>query len=579
MRTEIRFLLAVVLMIGVLVITNIAFPPLPPEEPPTPELTEPELPVHTPDPERLEPPTDPIPPLDVAIPDEVERDPLAVLSRDTVPAVAPEVEPPPATILVESPLYRFTFSPMGARLVSARLLRFESFTLEGAVELVYPDGPGALGSRFLVGRDTLDLRDLRFEVEPEGGLRLVEGDGEQSLTFTYQHPTHPFTYVVEYTFSPDDYVVGVSGRVRGIDAQLAFVDLGTGIPFNEPQERDEARAAAYVVNHLRQGIRSQPLNRVAEVRLEEGPFRWVAFKSKYFVKVMLAGKVEEDQAHFGGVLVRDLRQEHQAHLSVSHAIPSDGSFGYRLFMGPQEFARLANVGEDLQNVNPYGWRFFRPIVRPFVGVIMTLLVFLHENLRLGYGWVLMLFGVMLRVVLYPLNQKAMRAQMRNMAVQPLLQEIQTKYKDNPEKLQKEMMKLYKEHGFNPVAGCLPMLLPWPILIALFFVFQNTIVLRGVPFLWLPDLSAPDPYYILPVFLGVSMFLLQWVTMRSMPQSNPQMKMMMYILPVMMVFIFFSLASGLNLYYATANVATLPQQMLIARERKRVQAQASLTSSK
>jgi YidC/Oxa1 family membrane protein insertase len=82
----------------------------------------------------------------------------------------------------------------------------------------------------------------------------------------------------------------------------------------------------------------------------------------------------------------------------------------------------------------------------------------------------------------------MKAQLRNMAVQPLLKEIQTKYKDQPEKMQKELMKLYKEHGFNPLAGCWPMLLPWPVLIALFFVFQNTIELRGVPFAWLPDLS-------------------------------------------------------------------------------------------
>jgi YidC/Oxa1 family membrane protein insertase len=232
----------------------------------------------------------------------------------------------------------------------------------------------------------------------------------------------------------------------------------------------------------------------------------------------------------------------------------------------------------MENANPYGWKFMRPIVRPFAGIIIKILGFLHENLNIGYGWVLILVGVMMRVVLFPLNQKGMKAQMRNMAAQPLMQEIQTKYKDNPEKLQKEMMKLYKEHGFNPLAGCLPMLLPWPVLIALFFVFQNTIELRGVSFLWLPDLSAPDPLFILPAFLGISMFLLQWVSMRSMPQQNPQMKMMMYVMPVMMVFIFFQLASGLNLYYATANIATLPQQMYIANERKKAQAKAPLTLS-
>jgi len=212
----------------------------------------------------------------------------------------------------------------------------------------------------------------------------------------------------------------------------------------------------------------------------------------------------------------------------------------------------------------------QPVVRPIVAVIMAVLTFLHHQLSLGYGWVLILFGVLMRVVLWPLNQKAMKAQLRNMAVQPLLQDIQARYKDQPERLQKEMMKLYKEHGFNPLAGCLPMLLPWPVLIALFFVFENTIELRGVSFFWMPDLSAPDPHYILPVFLGLSMFLMQWVTMRSLPQSNQQMKIMMWVMPIMMVFIFFRLPSGLNLYYATANLATIPQQIWIANERKKVQ---------
>jgi YidC/Oxa1 family membrane protein insertase len=238
-------------------------------------------------------------------------------------------------------------------------------------------------------------------------------------------------------------------------------------------------------------------------------------------------------------------------------------------MGPQEYALLSSLGQGMEGVNPYGWKFFRPIVRPIVSVIMTILVYLHTKLSIGYGWVLIIFGVMMRVVLFPLNHKAMKAQLRNMAVQPLLKEIQTKYKDNPEKLQKEMMRLYKEHGFNPLAGCLPMLIPWPVLIALFFVFQNTIELRGEAFLWLPDLSASDPLFLLPIFLGLSMFLMQYVSYKSLDTPNPQMKMMMYMMPIMMVFIFYRLASGLNLYYATANIATIPQQMWIMGERKKM----------
>ena len=131
-----------------------------------------------------------------------------------------------------------------------------------------------------------------------------------------------------------------------------------------------------------------------------------------------------------------------------------------------------------------------------------------------------------------------------------------------------MMKLYKEHGFNPLGGCLPMLLPFPVLITLFFVFRNTIQLRGESFLWLPNLAAADPLYILPVLLGLSMFLLMSISARSMP-PNPQMKMMRWIMPIMMAGIFFRFASGLCLYYAVSNLATLPQQILIAKERQQV----------
>jgi YidC/Oxa1 family membrane protein insertase len=121
-------------------------------------------------------------------------------------------------------------------------------------------------------------------------------------------------------------------------------------------------------------------------------------------------------------------------------------------------------------------------------------------------------------------------------------------------------------------GCLPMLLPMPILFALYFVFQNTIEFRGVPFLWLPDISLKDPFYITPVLMGLSMFVMTWIGSRNMP-PNPQAKMMMYMMPVMLTVFFLNLASGLNLYYAVQNVAAIPQQWLLARERAKEPAPA------
>jgi len=178
---------------------------------------------------------------------------------------------------------------------------------------------------------------------------------------------------------------------------------------------------------------------------------------------------------------------------------------------------------------------------------------------------LVIFGVLVRLLLWPLNQKAMRSSMQMQAIQPYMKELQDRYKDDPTKLQTEMMRLYKEHGVNPFGGCWPMLLPMPILLALFFVFQNTIELRGASFLWLPDLSRPDPLYIIPLLMGLTMYGVSKVGQVGMEQT-PQMRSMLYIMPIMMTVLFINFASGLNLYYAVQNLTSIPQQWMLAKER-------------
>jgi YidC/Oxa1 family membrane protein insertase len=261
-----------------------------------------------------------------------------------------------------------------------------------------------------------------------------------------------------------------------------------------------------------------------------------------------------------------------ARVRLSIPLPPSGSFGYTLYAGPMEHDRLSRMGRDFDDVNPYGWPGFRTIIRPVAVGVRWLLVWMHEHLSLAYGLVLVFFGILVRVLLWPLNQKAMRANMQLQAVQPLMKELQDKYKSDPQKLQQEMFKLYKEYKVNPLGGCWPMLLPMPVLFALFFVFQNTIELRGAPFLWIPDLSRPDPLYIIPLVMGLSMYVLSKVGQMGM-EPNPQMKMMLYVMPVMMTFLFLNFASGLNLYYAVSNIASIPQQWLLSRERMKRAARA------
>jgi YidC/Oxa1 family membrane protein insertase len=279
--------------------------------------------------------------------------------------------------------------------------------------------------------------------------------------------------------------------------------------------------------------------------------------------------LDTGRSKFGGAVAtggpRNGRQGSRLSAVVSQPMLG-GVFGHSVYVGPQEYRRLAALGHDLNDINPYGW-ILRPVIQPFSVMIVHILLWMHENLSLAYGWVLVVFGVLVRVVLWPLNQKAMKSSLAMQALQPEMKALQDRHRNDPQKLQQEMLKLYRTHGVSPLGGCLPMLIPMPVLFALFFVFANTIEFRGVPFLWLPDLSRADPLYIIPILMGLSMYALTKIGQVGMP-PNPQSFMFLYVMPVMFTVLFLQFSSGLNLYYAVSNIASLPQQWLISRERLR-----------
>jgi YidC/Oxa1 family membrane protein insertase len=430
-----------------------------------------------------------------------------------------------------------------------------------------PDGRPLLGLKLVVDKDTLALADWDFT--PSTPSLAVQGPGS-AVTFSAQRGG--VDVEVTYSFDPASYRFGVRGRVTGLGPQGAVLVLGMGDGLRsvEGDSVDDYRHFAVVTKASKSERKDFGSLKPEEVVVLNGPFEWAGVKSKYFLVTALA--LEENQAQFAGAVAvggeRAGKFATRAALALTLPVPPSGEFRYDLLAGPLEYRTLAKLGHDLDDANPYGW-IFRPIVKPVSVLVVNILLWVHEHLHLGYGWVLVAFGLLIRGLLWPLNQKAMESQMRMAVVQPIVQEIQAKHKNDPEKLQKEMMRVYKEHNVNPLGGCLPMLLPWPVLLALFFVFSNTIEFRGVPFLWLPDLSRADPLHIIPVLLGLSMFVLSKVGQKGVP-PNPQMKTMTYFLPVMMTMLFFRLASGLNLYYLVSNVASIPQQWLIAQRRLRQQ---------
>lgn len=183
----------------------------------------------------------------------------------------------------------------------------------------------------------------------------------------------------------------------------------------------------------------------------------------------------------------------------------------------------------------------------------------------SYGAAIVLMTVVIKMILYPLTVKQVKSMKAMQVLQPKMKRLQEQYKTNPQLLQQEMQKLYREAGVNPLAGCLPMLVQMPILMAIFYALKDATYEGGNPaFLWLPSLSEADPYYILPVLSAFSTYL---TSRQTTDESNQQMKMMMYVMPLVIGWMSMNFASGLVIYWITMNLVQVAQQWFIFREEK------------
>lgn len=459
----------------------------------------------------------------------------------------------------------YQFSNIGAAPVSVVMKDYRNLSpTKGVVNLAVP-GRSLIRYSLVLQGDTIPLEKTAFQ-ESES----VNNAGGKVLT--YQAVINGVPVAISYDVSPDKYVVKISGQVKaGASRSFMLIDMPSGLPVTEADTLGDLRTRSYSFKPARANARGVPFGKLdpGEKRLEGEPLTWVAVRNKYFVVGLInpEGSVFEEMTLTGGP--RTSKIATNASAVVVKAVKND-AFAFDMYAGPQQSNELLSLGRDFDHVNPYGWSFLQPVVNPIAALCIKLLLWMHDHLNLSYGWVLVIFGVFIRIALWPLNQSAMRSSLKMQEIQPRLAEVQKKYKDDPERQRTEMMKVYKEAGASPftaLSGCLPMLIPMPVLFALFFVFQNTIEFRGVPFLWLADISIKDPFYILPVLMGVSMYLLSWIGLRNAP-PNPQAKMMSYMFPVMMTFVLANMASGLNLYYTAQNLAALPQQWMLAKERQR-----------
>jgi YidC/Oxa1 family membrane protein insertase len=424
--------------------------------------------------------------------------------------------------------------------------------------------------RIARGRDTIALDTVRFAIQHDAS------------TTTLTSSTPAITIV--YKTTDDGYRTSVHGTVSDAPAgSTLIVDLPRDFQPSEADTLDDMRHLAYAYKIPLRDVTSVQFSKLDTLaRVDTNSYEWVSTRSKYWIVALMKPIGSGKGAAFHALRMRadtSIKGVHRHGDATTTQTLSSGQFAFDLYVGPQSWQQLHALGNDLESVNQYAG-FFHPIVQPFATIVMRVLLWMRSNLKLSYGWVLVLFGISIRLLMWPLNQKAMRTSVQMQRLQPELTAVQAKYKSDPDKQREALVKLYAEHGMSPLSpilGCLPMLLPMPILWALYFVFQNTIEFRGVQFLWLPDISLRDPYYITPIVMGVSMFILSWIGMRAVP-PNAQTKMMSYMMPVMFTVMFLNFASGLNLYYAVQNIAALPQQWIVSRERAKATASAKVSGS-
>ncbi|MDE7316819.1 MAG: membrane protein insertase YidC [Helicobacter sp.] len=280
----------------------------------------------------------------------------------------------------------------------------------------------------------------------------------------------------------------------------------------------------------------------SEVKIDAATF--LAAVDRYYTNVLY---VNEGQSFPAAVVVgKDNNPAMFASFSNRAQI-----FGY---VGAKDLQHLKHINPILGDVVEYG------IITFFAKPLFSLLEWLQESCG-NWGWAIVLLTLIVRIVLFPLTYKGMVSMQKFKDIAPKMKEIQQKYKDDPQKLQTHMMELYRKHGANPLGGCLPLLLQMPIFFAIYRVLYNAIELKGAAWIgWITDLSVMDPYFVLPVLMGVSMFVQQHITPTSF--TDPMQEKVFKYLPVIFTIFFITFPSGLVLYWFVSNLFSIAQQYTI-----------------
>lgn len=554
-----RAFLAILLAMGVLLLWNVLFPPAvpPPAEDPAAggDVAQVEGAGDAPG---DDPSAATIPPL--------ESDPLTGGTGDGLEVTGPGGTTPftPTEIVDREQLTIATetmdlvFDNRGARVVSVALPAFEDGA-GGPVELLPDEGVGALGSVLKLAGRSVPLDGYVFKV-------VSDTRRGEDRVLTFELPIEGMVLRKTFTIPPAGYTLQVDQEISGarLDLEGWGLSWSGGLRLTEELQSSSRGPHFQGFVHAEGEVQRKDSGKVRKGPLDfAGATRFVGVMNKYFMAAIVPRGDQQGPSRLWETPSGDAKHPSVGGEIVAPRTPglSADAVSYDVYVGPQDFAALQEHGLGLEKAIDLGMSWIRPLSR----TILSFIIWLHGFVP-NYGFVIIIFALVMNTLFLPLTWKSTKSMRDMSALKPRLDALREKYKDEPQKMSEATMKLYKEAGVNPLSGCLPLLIQMPVFFALYAVLFRTIELRQEPFVaWIRDLSQPDVIFnlpfalpfigsgicLLPIIMGITSYFQSKQTM-----VDPNQKAMIIMMPIMMTLIFFTLPSGLVLYWLVSNLFTI-----------------------
>ncbi len=440
-------------------------------------------------------------------------------------------------IKVETDLYSAVFSSAGGTIKKWELKKYKD---KDGMAVVLQKGQGVIPAMSIGSKNDFNLSKVNFSVSGKD-INLDKNSKTGSVVFEYAAPEYSVRRT--YTLYYDSYKFDLKDEVTGFPEYW----ITAGADFGIHDRKGESEHLGPVI--LKDADRIElDAKKLKEAKSYQGGLKWIAQEDKYFFAAV--------------VPVTPIDEAKAWNVQEASIVAFKGKSGvndFIVYAGPKEHDKLKELNLGLEHIIDFG--FFSIISRPLFWLLKK-----FYAVSGNYGWAIILLTIITRIPFIPLINKSQKSMKKMQDIQPKMAEIKEKYKKDPQKMQKETMELYKKYKVNPLGGCLPMLLQIPVFFALYKILSIAIELRGAPFmLWVTDLSGKDPYYVLPIVMGITMVIQQKMTPST---ADPKQQKIMMLMPVIFTFMFLNFASGLVLYWLINNIFGIIQQFYVNRKMAR-----------